>query len=74
MKTCIQLITGSAYRVVDVCEELLEEVPQSAQVKAGVFTSVRTVRLSPNYNFLQPELHLLDTRLRLDVGLLKLDQ
>lgn len=60
VKIRVQLFTLSAHHVVDVCLELLEEIPQSAQVLAGVFPSVWAVSLAPSHRFLQPELHLLD--------------
>lgn len=59
MKTQAQPLT-IAHHVVDMCEELLEEISQSAQVQAGVFPSVWAVSLAPSHCFVQPELHLLD--------------
>lgn len=43
-----------------MCEEMLEEIPQSAQMQAGVFLRVWAVSLAPGHCFVQPELHLLD--------------
>ena len=53
------------HHVVDVCEEMLEEIPQSAQVQAGVFLSVWAVSLAPSHCSVKPELHLLDVQQRL---------
>lgn len=65
--------TSFAHHVVDVWEKLLQKVPQSAQVKTGVFLSVWTISLAPCHCFVQPELHLLDIQQRL-YCLLKLAQ
>lgn len=52
--------TMIAHHIVDMYEKLLDEIPQSAQVQAGVFLSVCAVSLAPSHCFVQPELHLLD--------------
>lgn len=61
-----------AHHIVDMCEELLDEIPQSAQVQAGVSLSVCAVSLAPSHYFVQPELHLMDIKQGL-CRLLKLD-
>lgn len=63
-----------AHHTVDVFEELLDKIPQSAQVLARVPLSFYSFSLSPSYRFVQPKLHLLDRYQRicsdLHVGLL----
>lgn len=49
-----------AHHTVDVFEELLGKIPQSAQVLARVPLSFNSLSLSPSYCFVQPKLHLLD--------------
>lgn len=38
-----------------MCEDLLEEILQSAQMQGGVFASVWAVSLAPTHRFVQPE-------------------
>ena len=73
MKPQARRLATSAHHVVDTCEELLEEIPQAAQVQAGVFLSVWAVGLAPSHCFVQPGLHLLDVQQGL-CRLLELDQ
>lgn len=49
-----------AHHIVDMCEELLDEIPQPAQVHAGISLSVCSVSLSPSNCFFQPKVQLLD--------------
>lgn len=49
-----------AHPIVDMCEELLDEIPQAGQVHAGVSLSVCSVSLSPSNCFVQPKVQLLD--------------
>lgn len=58
-----------AHHAVDMCDELLDEVLQSAQVQAGVSLSVSAISLAPRHCFVQPELQLLDQLLELDLWL-----
>lgn len=58
-----------AHHVADVCDKLLDEILQSAQVQAGVSLSVSAIRLAPSHRSVQPELQLLDQLLELDLWL-----
>lgn len=50
-----------AHHTVDVFEELMDKIPQSAQVLASVPLSFYSFSLSPSHCFVQPKLHLLDS-------------
>lgn len=50
-----------AHHAVDMLEELLDKIPQSAQVLTSVSLSFSSFSLSPSHCFVQPKLHLLDS-------------